>query len=42
MRQSQADNHRSVDLHVNLTLPDGSAWFTIGLDITASVQPRRQ
>lgn len=28
-----------VDLHVDLTLPDGRAWFTLGLDITASVSP---
>ncbi len=29
-----------VDLLLDLTLPDGRAWFTMGLDITAAITPR--
>ena len=29
-----------VDLHLDLTLPTGENWFTIGLDVTAWIIPR--
>lgn len=29
-----------VDLHIDLTLPDGQTWFTLGIDLSAAVVPK--